>query len=70
MFGDIGFPKNLTNLKPDASQVTWVLGKDLVAVYVPYEWFGMKSGDVIRLAYTDEKSSNDGLSEVRRVNPK
>ena len=30
----------------------------------------MKSGDVIRLAYTDEKSSNDGLSEVRRVNPK
>ena len=44
-----------------------VLGKDLVAVYVPYDWFGMKSGDVIRLAFTDEKSVDDGMSEALRV---
>jgi hypothetical protein len=36
-------------------------------VYVPYEWFGMKSGDVIRMAFTDEKSTDGGQSEVRRV---
>lgn len=95
MFGDVGFPEQLTPLKPDASLTPWgldprtesfafwakfssaerddlprqktVLGKDQIVVSLPYDWFGMKAGDIVRLAYTDEKSSNDGMSEVRRV---
>jgi len=94
MFGDIGFPENLVNLKPDASTTMWgigensqelpywklsydeqnnlpreytVVGKDQIVMSIPYAWFKMKSGDVIRVAYTDEKSLNDDLSEVRRV---
>lgn len=95
MFGDVGFPDNLTKLKPDASLVPWILDAtvesrgswsqlspdeqrseprrltvltgDQITVYIPYQWFGMKPGDIIRISYTDEKSSNDGLSEARRV---
>lgn len=47
-----------------------ILGKDMVVVYVPYGWFGMKSGDVVRVAFTDEKGEDDGMSEVQRVRMK